>query len=162
MSAVFMHKMTYALSYGGCGTLTVTKNGKEYTYTPREDFIEVDELIAVPVQTLNRKGYKTACCCAGHAPGHLFPIAKVENEAITVTDYAWDPWNTATYITFDKEYAFPFLPKGFTRQKNKIFKEYDKTENAEWQTMLAIMESAKTLHEWADALPPLSESQKAM
>lgn len=155
MAFVFMHKETYALSYGGCGTLTMSKNGKEYTYNMREDFIEVDELIAFPVQLLNRKGYKTTCCCAGHAPGHLFPIAKVENEAIAVTEYAWDPCTTETYITFDKEYDFPFLPEGFTRQKNKVFKEYDKTENEEWQTLLAIMESAKALHDWAEALPQI-------
>lgn len=155
MAFVFMHKETYALSYGGCGTLTISKNGKEYTYNISEDFIEADELIAFPVQLLNRKGYKTVCCCAGHAPGHLFPIAKVENEAIAVTEYAWAPLNTATYITFAKEYNFPFLPEGFTRQKNKIFKEYDKAENDEWQTLLAIMESAKTLHDWAEALPPI-------
>ncbi len=157
MSAIFMHKETFALSYGGCGTLTISKNGKEYMRDTREDFIEVDELIAIPVQILNRKGYKTACCCAGHAPGHLFPIAEVENEAITVTDYAWHPWNTATYITFDKEYDFPFLPEGFTRRKNIISKEYQKAEDVEWQTMLAIMESAKTLHEWAEALPPIEQ-----
>ena len=157
MAFVFMHKETYALSYGGCGTLTTSQNGKEYTYNTREDFIEVDELIAIPVQLLNRKGYKTACCCAGHSPGHLFPIPEVKNDAITVTEYAWDPYNSATYITFDKEYNFPFLPEGFIRQTNKIFKEYNKTENAEWQTLLAIMESAKTLHDWAEALPAINQ-----
>ena len=157
MSAIFMHKETFALSYGGCGTLTVSKNGKEYICDTRENFIEVDELIAIPVQMLNRKGYKTACCCAGHAPGHLFPIAQVENEAITVTDYAWDPWNTATYITFDKEHDFPFLPEGFTQRKNIISKEYQKTEDTEWQILLAIMESAKALHDWAEALPPIEQ-----
>lgn len=157
MAFVFMHKETYALSYGGCGTLTTSQNEKEYTYNTREDFIEVDELIAIPVQLLNRKGYKTACCCAGHSLGHLFPIPEVKNDAITVTEYAWAPYNTATYITFDKEYDFPFLPEGFIRQKNKIFKEYNKTENAEWQTLLAIMESAKTLHDWAKALPAINQ-----
>jgi len=154
---VFMHKKTFALSYGGCGTLTTSKNGKEYTYDIRNDFIEVDELIAIPVQMLNRKGYTTACCCAGHAPGHLFPIPEIKNEAITVIEYSWDPWCTTTYITFDKEYDFPFLPEGFTKQKNKIFKEYQKIEDAEWQTMLAIMESAQTLHNWAEALPAIKQ-----
>ena len=134
MSAIFMHKETFALSYGGCGTLTVSKNGKEYICDTRENFIEVDELIAIPVQMLNRKGYKTACCCAGHAPGHLFP-----------------------YITFDKEHDFPFLPEGFTQRKNIISKEYQKTEDTEWQILLAIMESAKALHDWAEALPPIEQ-----
>ena len=34
-----------------------------------DDYFEVDELIALPIQKLNLKGYKTEFCCSGH----LFP-----------------------------------------------------------------------------------------
>ncbi len=154
MTAVFMHKETFDLSAGGCGTLKTTRNGKEYSYNCADDFIEVDELIAVPVQILNRKGYKTACCCAGHAPNHMFPWPEIKDDRIVVVDYDVVPYCAETYITFFETYGFPFLPEGFSQQKNRIYKQYDKSqENAEWEILLAIMESAKALHDWAMALP---------
>lgn len=158
MTAVFMHKETFALSAGGCGTLTVTRNKKEYSHNCADDFIEVDEFIAVPVQILNRKGYKTACCCAGHAPNHMFPLPEIKDDEIVIVDYDVVPYCTETYITFLETYDFPFLPEGFTQKKNKICKQYDKSkENAEWEILLAIMDSAKALHHWAVALPDLTE-----
>ena len=154
MTAVFMHKKTFDLSAGGCGTLRTTKNGKEYSYNCADDFIEVDELIAVPVQILNRKGYKTACCCAGHAPGHMFPFPEIKDDAIVIVGYDVVPCCGETYITFFEKYDFPFLPEGFIQEKNRIYKQYDKSvEGNEWNILCQIMESAKALHDWAVALP---------
>ena len=31
-----------------------------------DDYFECDDLIALPIQILNQKGYKTRFCCCGH------------------------------------------------------------------------------------------------
>ena len=39
-----------------------------------DDYFEVDDAIALPIQALNRKGYKTVNCCAGHPFGNYDEI----------------------------------------------------------------------------------------
>ena len=50
----YMHKETFDIER--------CKN----TYDSNENYFEVDELIALPIQILNCKGYFTAFCCSGH------------------------------------------------------------------------------------------------
>ncbi|MEA4969945.1 MAG: hypothetical protein VB051_05355 [Candidatus Pelethousia sp.] len=48
-----------------------------------DDYFEVDELIALPIQTLNLKGYKTEFCCSGHS----FPSSGETFAAPETKDY---------------------------------------------------------------------------
>jgi len=100
-----------------------------------DDYFEVDELMALPIQTLNRKGYRTLFCCQGH------PFDDI-NEAFSTVDYSegkcpfpniiemGEVENTEypdckyrlvqrisedrrSYIVFDKGVSLPYLPEDF-------------------------------------------------
>ena len=51
----YIHKSTFEIIQGS--------NIDHYL----DDYFEVDELIALPIQVLNRKGYTTSFCCSGHS-----------------------------------------------------------------------------------------------
>ena len=63
-------------------------------YENRDDFFEVDELIAPIISILNLKGYKTRFCCSGHY------------DTIDETDQY-----PATYIAFDDGIVIPSYPR---------------------------------------------------
>ena len=73
-----MHKNTYEILYD----------------SPGDDCFIIDELIALPIQVLNRKGYFTEFCCAGHP---------FEND--------WDEFDSM--IVFKEGISLPLLPTGW-------------------------------------------------
>ena len=104
-----------------------------------DDFFDVDDLIALPIQVLNLKGYKTRYCCCGHPfedIGEMFSERKIKLEecpfmgAFKVEKhfnpqrpkykyrilYRNMPYR-GSYISFDKETVLPSLPNGFKIQK---------------------------------------------
>ena len=156
----YMHKRTFDISNSKPTTVTgKTDNGTEIHYHPMSDFFQVDELIAIPLQILNRKGYLTACSCAGHP---FDPVFFTKND-----DGAWEPFTAdgflscITYITFFGDYDFPFLPKGFEQDKVsagvRIFREHQK-DGDYFKTMCSVMDAMKSLHDWAKELPNIGSS----
>ncbi|MBR3998914.1 MAG: hypothetical protein IKI93_11295 [Clostridia bacterium] len=138
-----------------------TGDGNEVHYDPKPDFFEVDELIAVPLQILNRKGYLTACSCAGHP---FDPVFMDRSE-----DGDWEPFcaegflRCISYVTFFGEYDFPTLPEGFVKDRAaagiRISREHVK-DGDYWKTLCSVMDAMKSLHDWAEGLPDLDSSAK--
>jgi hypothetical protein len=114
----FIHKETFEILQGS--------NIDNYL----DDYFEVDDAIALPIQTLNRKGYKTIACCAGHPfadYNETFSETKFTLEDCPIVDVvaieenktAYHPdctyrlllhqgeVNRGIYITFDKGTVFP-------------------------------------------------------
>lgn len=158
----YMHKRTFDITNSRGGTVTCKMgDGNEVHYDPKPDFFEVDELIAVPLQILNRKGYLTACSCAGHP---FDPVFMDRSE-----DGDWEPFcaegflRCISYITFFGEYDFPTLPEGFVKDKapagDRISLEHAK-DGDYWKTMCSVMDAMKSLHDWAEGLPDLDSSAK--
>lgn len=50
--------------YIGAESFNIYKSN--YDSRINEPIIECDELLAFPVQILNKKGYRVECCCSGH------------------------------------------------------------------------------------------------
>lgn len=104
-----------------------------------DDYFEVDDLIALPIQALNKKGYKTLFCCAGHAFDELneafcleettveqspfvgtFKVEKVcaEEDGKRSFRILFRQSNRTAYIVFDNGIKLPNLPKGFCLDGN--------------------------------------------
>ena len=89
---VYMHKETFELWEPG---------------QSKENYFEIDDAIVPPVQVLNRKGYITADCCAGH------------------------PFNTEgngmyySYIKFKEGVLLPSLPPGFDLYDGTLMRFWD-------------------------------------
>jgi len=153
----YMHKRTFDISNSIPTTVTrKTDDATEINYAPKPDFFQVDELIAIPLQILNRKGYLTACSCAGHP---FDPVFFTETD-----DGVWEPFcadgfcQCVSYITFFGDYDFPALPEGFEQDKApagvRISRKHEKNGYA-WETISSVMDAMKSLHDWAEGLPDL-------
>ena len=75
----------------------ITKNGYKEILSPSEGCIEVDDHIGPAIIELNRKGYRTAFSCSGHAnSGHSPEIAYIQFEFGGITpEILPDGWNWA-------------------------------------------------------------------
>ena len=115
-------------------------------YRDFRTYFHVDEMIALPVQALNRKGYRTHSCCSGH------PFKEYSAEDIVFATMIDDElarrtpplkfshieefkeksgWRTSTfagnvimlprvsYINFDGDIALPPVPEGFVVRRNE-------------------------------------------
>lgn len=158
----YMHKRTFDISNSMPTRVTQkTDNGTEIHYDPMPDHFQVDEFIAIPLQILNRKGYLTACSCAGHP---FDPLLFTKTD-----DGVWEPFSAdgfcpcVSYITFGGDYNFPFLPKGFEQDKApagvRISRKHEKNGDA-WETLSSVIDAMNALYDWAKELPALDSSEK--
>ncbi len=102
-------------------------------------FFEVDEEIAETISILNKKGYKTRYCCAGHIEDSCYKVKlpiylleEVKSKNISrigkvEKDFFWyycgDRAGTGVYISFIKHYKFLTLPNGFMYETADEFRE---------------------------------------
>lgn len=120
----YMHKLTYEL---------LSQNGIEST---QDDYFEIDDFIALPVQELNRRGYTTMPYCYN---GDVFAGT---NEA-TMTNYTEDAP------------TLPSIPDGWKHKDN--FLEYWFDRNlAPFAFMEESVKVMRKLYEWTRSLPDLS------
>jgi hypothetical protein len=95
--------------------------------------VELDELIAPTIITLNKKGYITEFCCSGH----------------------WYKEHINTYIVFaDEDYIPKELPHGFVLEKGRNtirYKEDGDNQTFEYK-FFKILEINKKLFKWANNL----------
>ena len=103
------------------------------------NFFEVDEEIAETISILNKKGYKTRYCCAGHIEDDCYKvklpiylldevksknmsrIAKIEKNFFWY--YGGNRAGTGVYISFIEHYNFKSLPNGFMYETADEFRE---------------------------------------
>ena len=100
-----------------------------------DDYFEADDLIALPIQVLNRKGYSTRFCCCGHPFDEIaeifsvkdystgdcpFPniiqFDEVKNAESPENKYRLLQWlgpDRSSYIVFEPGVTLPSLPEGF-------------------------------------------------
>ena len=146
MPHIYMHKTTFDISRSRSESITFTINGEERKIFVADQFFEVDELIALPLQKLNRKGYYTACSCQGHPFDHvLFHLSPEGALQPVVAEF---PVPCESYVTFMEPYELPSLPEGFTMQKTKkslrIFKAHPKNGDYE-ETLSSIIVAMNAL-----------------
>ena len=118
-----------------------------------DGYFEIDEEIAPAIQVLNRKGYITEYCCAGHPlTDWLMRSSKAEYEKSNV--------EPDSYILFKEGILLPTLPPGFFNdssgmrlviRKSHRYSTY--ADNTFFGMSKHIVETMEQLYEWALNLP---------
>ena len=131
----YMHKETFDITQYDIGS-------------NEQNFFEIDELIALPVQVLNRKGYITEAACAGHQ------FERFEDTMLIIE-------RCHTYIMFKEGISLPSLPFGFFKddshikifpQNLKITREFGDISGT-FKFLREVFESMEQLYQWALDLP---------
>lgn len=139
--------------------------------------------IADIVAMLNKKGYKTVNCYGGDYEIAYYEvndvdIAKLEEikekkgEIIkrvgdSTFDFWMEKWTTHIYISFDKEYKFDNMPKGFNLENENLksaidgyvsYYNEDITERRSREDIeKELEEKRKILKDWVEKLPNINE-----
>lgn len=146
------------------------------TFEIVDNVFEVDEYIVETISLLNKKGYHTKYCCAGHVKDpriyelyeNIHNLDQKYNEIGYIINKNEDICNilmpyisTQIYIMFDKNYNFTILPKGFYKEDNIIKKKIEyylgKTKINSKKIDKMIREANNVLLEWARELPYSNE-----
>jgi hypothetical protein len=155
MSVTYIHRETFNI-YVICDEYFA--EGEENPDYPYEKYFIVEDLMALPIQALNRKGYLTKQCCSGHlyseTPSGEWPII-----------YKIDSGDTSRFqarglcITFESGISLPSLPPGFTAlyatsdiDYMQIDWDSDKV-NTYYEAHREILEVIELLYKWILSLP---------
>jgi len=146
-----MHRKTFELKRGSKTSVV---------FPGIEDYVEVDDSIALLVQLLNRKGYHTHTCCSGH-PFWDMPLAAIQHLSKT------NAIKSEFGINFQPGVSLPNVPDGFSLRKIEevdilniyMEKPYDFTGKHEYNYMRYALDVAEKLHEWALGLPDAKAGQ---
>jgi hypothetical protein len=134
-----------------------------YDAVTPDAYFFVDDLIALPIQALNRKGYTTAFCCAGHPFTRQF-----EDEIVPCSDpieynREYNKMQCQSYISFSEGVTFlPEIPRGFYKDTGAsgynlvIRKDYEYDGSDVYGIMHVIVDTMKQLYEWTLSLPDYS------
>ena len=138
--ATYLHKKT--LTFIHRKTFELLDVNSEVPHV--NEHFHVDDLIALPVQILNRKGYTTTGCCSGH----LFFSANIHEK----------PKDLLTFISFEKGISLPSLPPGFTWHSDAVISykyniPYKYDANALYGLLRENLIAMEQLYEWALKLP---------
>lgn len=125
-------------------TFEIINDRNECEFPFKNKHFHVDDLIALPIQILNRKGYTTDGCCSGH----LF----------FATDINEKPKALSSFINFKEGISLPSLPIGFVwSRKTCISYDYDipykYNVNAMFGMLRENLEVMENLYNWALGLP---------
>ena len=143
-------------------------------YELPNECIYVDELIADTIITLLNKGYKTIASCSAHAELKLDQFLQkapksdfeklighkhifVVNEDEDYVEFYSEIMGSNSYIMFEEEYEFEFLPDGFVYEDKSITKDvlfYDENDRRKSKEQIEeeIKQNCKALYEWANKL----------
>ena len=101
------------------------------------NFFHVDDLLAIPIQILNRKGYHTHVCCEGHPF-----VASPELD-----------------ILFYDNVDLPYLPEGFIFKHCRLKFIYKTDSKSVYYFTKEKVSICESLNNWANGLPvnPIAE-----
>jgi hypothetical protein len=110
----YMHSKTFELlsnPNGAVGYKQTVLTGKNGDFLDFGDFIELDDLLALPVQVLNRKGYLTHACCAGHP------------YFVESTKKHYPNSKMLLWVRFKHGIRLPYIPPGFHAGMSRPYKK---------------------------------------
>lgn len=166
-------------------TAYINLKTKEIIKSDNSEYINCDERLADIILLLNDKGYITKFSCSGHIEDLFYyeetiPIDKksfleenkdlelirIEDDKILYRGIAWLGSNL--YISFDKDYNFQELPKGYVieNDSNYTIRKYFpiQDENGKKYTLDEMKknqdESIKDLYIWVKKLEYLNEKER--
>jgi hypothetical protein len=134
-----------------------------------DDYFEIDELIALLIQALNRKGYTTTYCCCGHSfPefGEAFASPEMKDyDRFIGGTYATEKLPDGShrilfrnrpehhsYISFAEGIVLPSVPEEWQFEDGMLSRDYP--DNLDEYTFFAVLvQSMKDLYKWAQSLP---------
>lgn len=150
-------------------------SGNNYEIYTKHDYrakcdtcFEVDESIALAIQLLNRRGYRTYGCCSGHILQSC-QYMNTDFESMGVTEYS--AISNRGFIVFAEEYAFKDL---LIHMHSCIFRNGDlqrDTTCIEWvyldgegtfKLQLDIAKAMQELYDWASKLEVIAESARKL
>ena len=141
----YMHKETFDIVMSG--------NTEKVIKTIQSDYFEIDDLIALPIQILNRKGYTTEFCCSGHPFDILYDKTDFEDD-IAFQIFSKVKFNS--YILFKEGIYLPLNPPtGFVCEKieTKLKIERKFNNNDVYKYICDVIEAMEELYKWTLSLP---------
>lgn len=131
------------------------------------EYFEVDDLIAIPIALLNKKGYRTLACCSGHPFDNIVEIVcnsreDCENLPCLICEgpknggyhFVQRFGDNGFYIMFDNEYFKNYhLPKNFTFDEYNCMRNVYTTLNSSFDRIEEIVDTIKILYQWVKKLP---------
>ena len=146
----YIHKKTFDIIH--------TTNIKELL---NEEYFEVDDMIALPIQALNSKGYRTLFSCSGHLFKALYEISVELDDRIVKGHYeARSIPELSCYITFDRGIHLPLIPKGFigkTENDLLTIRSVDEDNTDGFDFFEETVYKMRSLYDWAKSLPDRAE-----
>ncbi len=157
-------------------------NSKTFELSEQEDndCIKIEELIALTISLLNKKGYYTKYCCSGHYDKEIDEYGVEgediedisENELCQVLPYdcgsykiSWLSSVESCHIRFNEDVILPNIPDEFQSSGHDVYhmiifynglirRSDDDIKNE-------VIRVNKKLYEWAKLLPDLSFEEKS-
>ena len=138
-----------------------------------DDCFECDDMIALVIQELNRKGYTTTFCCGGHpyvehSEAVLFPDCTDPEHVIVGTEYIEKLEDGYTrvvynyrsgseiYIAFEDGKAPKEIPPFADMEDNRISVSFEYEGNDDYGFMNALLDYNHRLYLWAKELETVS------
>ncbi|MDR1505102.1 MAG: hypothetical protein LBT43_21840 [Prevotella sp.] len=133
------------------------------------EYFEVDDLIAMPIALLNKKGYRTIACCSGHPFDNIseiicnnaddcknLPYLVKEGPKTGGYQFVQRFDDNSFYIFFDNDYFVNCDLTGnfYFDDFNCIRHEYN-TKNYSFDKIYEIVDNMKSLYQWVEKLPDL-------
>jgi len=143
----YMHKETF--------DIYIVTGDSHPDYTDG-DYFQIDELIALPVQVLNRKGYRTEMCCSGHLTGsHTIAKGLFKLDGDTSR-------GGRSSIRFKKGISLPSLPPGFmdSNHDNSLIISHSYNTNDIYGLLHENLKTMERLYKWALELPDFNDIEK--